>query len=575
MSTPGSQPSAALPRIRSRILVLSVLALLSGCLARELAPLNPCTTAGVKEVVKVSNVEKVDLLFVIDNSLSMNVEQGQIEKEIPKLVRVLTTGDRDGDGRQDFPPVRSLNVGVITTDMGSGGNRVKTCDAPDFGDDAALRSPPVGSECDKDYPEFLEFTPGSEDDATVRQFQCLAVQGTDGCGFEQQLEATLKAVTPSSSDIVFHQGTKGQADRANAGFIREDSLLAVIMATDEEDCSASNPGELFNTASQVLPEPVPDLRCFRFKDEALHPVQRYIDGLIASRPSPDLFVFAGIIGIPVSNDGAQWAGQEFDEMLAHPKMQEVVDATSKRLRTSCEVAKVGNAYPPRRIVEVARGLKAAESNAIIQSICQESYAGALDAILGKIADVLGGACLPRALTRDASGIVDCEVTETLPIGRTCTEFAGRTYVETEDGREVCRVQQLAVTGQAPLGNDGWYYDDFTAEVMNGCQSTESAQRIAFAAGAAPVTGSLVDLQCLQQLSNTMVNQVTLGSQCAPNEASSAPVTATTFCDAQTNTYQFACDSDAQCVNADLPGWRCWSDRSDGPSYCVNPTCSGQ
>ena len=44
-------------------------------------------------------------------------------------------------------------------------------------------------------------------------FACLATLGTGGCGFEQQLKAVRKALT-------IH------ADGANAGFVRDDSLLA-------------------------------------------------------------------------------------------------------------------------------------------------------------------------------------------------------------------------------------------------------------------------------------------------------------------------------------------------------------
>lgn len=564
-------------RLTQSFVTLLILLGLPGCLQRELTPLNPCTISGVKEVVKVSNVDNVDLLFVIDNSTSMQQEQMQLRSELPKLVEVLTSGDRDGDGSQDFPPVKSLHVGVVTSDMGVGGNTIGSCDEPLFGDDGALRTTSKDPGCVEAYPKFLEFSPGAAGNTeATSQFQCLSIQGLAGCGFEQQLEAALKAVTPSSSDIVFYDNSKGQADRANAGFLRDDSLLAVIMATDEEDCSASNPSELFNLESTVLVEPAPNLRCFRFKDQALHPVQRYVDGLLATRSSPDLFVFAGIVGIPVSNEGTPWDGQEFDAMLAHDKMQEEVDPNSSPLTlfTSCDVPGLGQAYPPRRIVEVAKGLADAESNAIIQSICQSSYAKAIDAILGKIADVLGGACLPRELTRDASGVVNCDVVETLPSGSTCSTVPGRLLIATEGDREICRVQQLPVLEDQLGGTEGWYYDDFSPDVLESCKAEVSAQRIAYAPGSEPITGTEVDLQCLQQVSNTSVETVVLGGGCEPATATDSPPTATTFCDEQTNTYQYACDSDAQCETADLKGWRCWTDRPNGPSYCINPTCAG-
>ena len=65
--------------------------------------------------------------------------------------------------------------------------------------------------------------------------------GTEGCGFEQQLESMLKALTPSDSSIRFEMNTAGQGDRANAGFVRPDSLLAIIVVTDEDDGSTIDP----------------------------------------------------------------------------------------------------------------------------------------------------------------------------------------------------------------------------------------------------------------------------------------------------------------------------------------------
>jgi hypothetical protein len=46
-----------------------------GCLDRELKPLNPCLVSGVSRQVQVKNVDKVDLLFMVDNSNSMAGEQ--------------------------------------------------------------------------------------------------------------------------------------------------------------------------------------------------------------------------------------------------------------------------------------------------------------------------------------------------------------------------------------------------------------------------------------------------------------------------------------------------------------------
>src|SRR4051812_28839554 len=89
-----------------------------GCPQEELGPLEPCTVQGVSKEVSQSGVDKVDLLFMIDDSGSMKEEQKNIAVQLPHLVTILATGDLDGDGKQDFQPVSSLQLGVVTSDMG-------------------------------------------------------------------------------------------------------------------------------------------------------------------------------------------------------------------------------------------------------------------------------------------------------------------------------------------------------------------------------------------------------------------------------------------------------------------------
>src|SRR4051812_12302811 len=89
-------------RLRSRVLgrastwlaaPVAAIALL-GCPNEDLAPLAPCTVSGVSDEVPVTGVDKVDLLFMIDNSGSMAQEQAKLAEQIPKLVEILTTGKK-------------------------------------------------------------------------------------------------------------------------------------------------------------------------------------------------------------------------------------------------------------------------------------------------------------------------------------------------------------------------------------------------------------------------------------------------------------------------------------------------
>src|ERR1700748_677474 len=105
-------------RVVGLAIALATLATLMGCLDRELVPVNPCLVSGVSRKVQVKNVDKVDLLMMVDNSNSMAGEQGSLKDQFPSVIKVLTTGYRfDGDP-DPFPPVKDLHVGVVSSDMG-------------------------------------------------------------------------------------------------------------------------------------------------------------------------------------------------------------------------------------------------------------------------------------------------------------------------------------------------------------------------------------------------------------------------------------------------------------------------
>jgi len=578
-------------RSSTYVMAIAVAIAAAGCPDRDLEPLNPCTVSGVVEEVDVENVDEVDLLFMVDDSGSMSQEQASLAEQLPRLVRVLASGDLDEDGVQDFPPVKSLHVGVVSSDMGTGGFTVGTCSEPNFGDDGILRTEGNTSisECLATYPQFVEFTAegGRDPESVAADFSCVAQLGTGGCGFEQQLEAVLKALTPSASSVRFNMGTRGHGDGANAGFLRDESLLGVVLVTDEDDCSASDP-ELFDDASTAYPGN-PNLRCFQYP-AAVQPVERYVDGLLALREDPDLLVYGAISGVPtdlveLDADGDGKLDRELDPgdyeaILGDSRMEEMVDPEDpNRLRPSCNVPGRGLAFPPRRIVRVAQHLQERGANGVVQSICQADFGPALTAIIGKIADALRGTCLPRDLNPNAQGKVSCDVVEVLPAtgdDTRCESIPGRTRLRTEDGREVCRVTQVdvedadgdGVVRAAEASGPGWYYDDFTTDTMERCGA--EGRRLSFTPGAEPVTDTEVRLECLQpvQITQGGERRVAIGTPCDPAGGDGDPCPgAGLSCDGELRTCQAPCHGDAACPT----GWRCDRTRAAGP-ICRNPTC---
>lgn len=386
--------------------------------------LDPCQTVDVRNV---------DLLFMVDNSASMAQEQESLRREFPELIRTLTTGDRDGDGSEDFPPVANLHLGVVSSDMGLPGiTGIDGCSG--LGDDGILRNVPDATVtgCAATYPLFLDFVAGEGDpDAIATDFGCIASLGTAGCGFEQQLESVLKAVWPEDdvdpatdaprdpNRISFLGdglgfGTVGHGDGLNAGFLRpnrgEDiSVVAIVVVTDEEDCS-SRDTKHFTPESDLDPsDPLTmqdlNLRCFYNKDQ-LYPLVRYSEGYKLLREGNDqLVVFAAIAGVPpdlveadvlASVDFSDEAARDafYDAILGDERMQEMVDETrppgNGNLIPSCDVPDRGVAYPPRRIVEVARSFG---ERGLIQSICQDDFGPAMDVLVNAIGQTIGEACI--------------------------------------------------------------------------------------------------------------------------------------------------------------------------------------
>ncbi len=182
---------------------------------------------------------------------------------------------------------------------------------------------------------------------------------------------------PSYEPPVFFRGTSGHGDGANRGFLRDDTLLAVVVVTDEEDCSASDPG-IFDPSSPVYTGEL-NLRCFEHAGEAVHPVERYTRGLAALRARrPDLFALGLIVGVPPDLASASPSYDTFRAILDDPRMVERVDPSEPgRLVPSCETP-AGIAFPPRRLVSLAEAIGPGRTS--VQSICEDDFTPAAEAL---------------------------------------------------------------------------------------------------------------------------------------------------------------------------------------------------
>ncbi|HEY6880938.1 MAG TPA: hypothetical protein VI299_23095 [Polyangiales bacterium] len=623
-------PRARLGTLASALLRPALL-LLSACPNMELAQLNPCTVSSASLRVDTGGVSDVDLLFVIDNSGSMASEQQKLADQLPQLVDVLVTGDRYAgrtppagitDKDRYFTPVKSLHLGVVSSSMG-GRDTPNTNpgldDCNGLGDDGRLLNSTevavngvyqmrgesfgpeymVGSEivaplpgCDEvgDQPPYQTYVASGDLSAEqlAQNFTCVSRLGVRGCPFEQQLEAMWKAVAQSNGSdpalYTFLDGTRGHGDPSgiNRGFVRENAILAVIQVSDEEDCSITEGGKgLIADGAEAATKYGPiNVRCGAFADQKglLWPTERYVRGLRSLKPNnPDLIVFAAIVGIPIDA-----ANQDIDDILARDELQFGFPANDQNAVpfTSCISSQGDKAYPPRRFLEVAKGFG---DDAIIHSICDDSYSPALEKLIDRIASKLSGNCLPQPLVPDADGLVRCDVFEMLARDEhACDPTRGhddtpQPRVVVENGkpeqRTVCHMKQVPVLNRQPkAGVVGWYYDYFSADLADECPG--QPQRISFSFGDLPSGGGAF-IECFRPVPRIEANA--LGADAVNIGCGDDPELCeqrsnrefTLFCSPD-NTCQIACENNPQCP----PGWVCGTKAGslEGPTYCQIPTC---
>src|SRR5580692_11574422 len=113
----------------------AVLGLVGGCLTRPVAKSNPITNTNFLTSIPQGSIDKVDLLFDIDNSASMGDKQAYLSEAVPALItRLVTpncvdaTGAVTGSatlggvcttGNAEFPPVHNLHIGILSSSLGA------------------------------------------------------------------------------------------------------------------------------------------------------------------------------------------------------------------------------------------------------------------------------------------------------------------------------------------------------------------------------------------------------------------------------------------------------------------------
>jgi hypothetical protein len=323
----------------------------------------------------------IDMLFMVDNSMSMDEEQKILADMVFDLVGGLMVD------------IDSVRVAVVSSDLGLmwGGN-------PYEDGDGWPGSLPTNCGADGDEGDFQHTTPMTItiDDETQAcpdvegswvespegdlpnaflplEAACITALGDHGCGWEQSLEsASMALARPDQAD-----------------FMRDEHLLLVVFVSDEDDCSVES-NDLYSV-TEIQVQTQVNLACGLYP-EFLYDPSDYADTFVDLKGgNPNAVLYTAIIGVPLSS-ACQGRGDQIGDCLNQEEMQPVgvEEDAGWVFAPACERYEgdelVTKARPARRFVELAQTFG---GNAYVHSICNEDWSDALDAMIEMIDQELG------------------------------------------------------------------------------------------------------------------------------------------------------------------------------------------
>ncbi len=360
----------------------------------------------------------IDILFLIDNSSSMSKSQANLLANFPIFMDVLS-------GLPMGLP--NVHIAVVSSDMGAG-TGTGGCAGNGQAGIFQWGAPMTTCAATTDGARFLSNIDGTANytgDISAL-FSCVAALGEGGCGFEQ----TLLSVTHALGADNFDGAGKPQPPQENQGFLREGAYLAIILITNEDDCSApqgaasdlfprsgdgssvSGPlgpptgyrcnafGHLCNGVAPPIMSPmgmndpgdlstvVPLTNCVPAEDAGrLIPVSAFAQVIKALKPDPaSQILVASIYGLYEDNSrnapySVTWKkAPSGDPAGPWPEMVH-----------SCVSTGDGSFADPG--VRISEWVKSFGRNGVHQSICDTSFRPAMMRIADEIGRVLGPKCV--------------------------------------------------------------------------------------------------------------------------------------------------------------------------------------
>jgi len=345
----------------------------------------------------------IDIVFMIDNSLSMKPLQAKLATNFPVFMDVLKT----------LPGgLPNVHISVVSSDMGAGPyNEMQIPACRTGGDQGTFQTQQrlaqfcgMGS-LNAGQNFIIGSAGGMQANYTgdiAAAFSCIAGLGDTGCGFEHQFASVLRALNAD--------GNPAGVPPTNANFLRPNAYLGIVMVTNEDDCSAPPDSQLFNPASRFVSDqlgPLASYRCNEFghacggarpprtpaaggtvltgtcksaEDGTLLKVADVVTRIKSLKPDPSKILVAAIAGPPdpyVVETGPATLGD--DPIQQWPQ-----------IRHSCTAGDGTYADPAVRVDEWVRAFGA---NGVFQVICNDSFRDALQVIATRLGKLIGDPCV--------------------------------------------------------------------------------------------------------------------------------------------------------------------------------------
>jgi hypothetical protein len=408
--------------------------------------------------VFLASNRNVDLLFLIDDSASMRLSQDNLVRNFPVLMRTL----------ENLPGgLPNVHVAVVSSDMGGGNGSIAFCDTTggkngrfqfEARGDCTSTGLHPGATFISNVGGVKNYTGNLPD-----VFTCIAALGERGCGYEQQFAAITRALGVDDRP----------APAENRGFLRPDALLAIVLITNEDDCSAPPGSKLYDAGSsnnlQSTLGPTDNFRCNEF-------------GHICDGGRPGRFAPGGdrnatvsyadctsnetdgfLLGVGDTADRIKSLkaddGQIMVAAITGPAAPYVVHWKTPRssdtscgqttcpwpeITHSCTAADRSFADPAVRIDELVSTF---EGNGSLLSICDADFAPALGNIADNIAKYVSAPCIVgRIAKRPGTTSDDCSVVDNVtgkPIPA-CDGSAAGVCWRLVPGGATCAGQAVAV-----------------------------------------------------------------------------------------------------------------------------------